>query len=197
MAEMMSDVFLNFAEPLTHESLHLWHRMLCNGRRDLKDIGKYRTHTDPMQIVSGNFNNPTVFYEAPPSEKVPELMSGFINWFNYHTQNSDLPVVIVASIAHLYFEQIHPFEDGNGRIGRAICKKAVSQRLGFPALLTLSKAIKKERKAYYDALLKSNSTLNATSWLDYHTALLPTAQNYAQELVDFTRRKYLNNLVTI
>ncbi len=188
-AEMMSHLYLHYNQELNRENLEIWHSMLMNGRRDIETIGAYRKHTDPMQVISGNFNTPTVFYEAPPSEKIPEIMADFIDWFNFNAKTSTLPISIFASLAHLYFEQIHPFEDGNGRIGRALCEKAVSMRLGFPALLSISKTIEKKKKTYYQELQKTNYTLNVDSWLKYHVTLLLEAQTYSLSLVEFILKK--------
>ncbi|XVN44079.1 MAG: Fic family protein [Rickettsia hoogstraalii] len=92
-----------------------WHEMLTNGRRDLGAIGKYRTRLEPMQVVSGKYYEPTVHFEAPPSNIVQQEMDKFIKWYN---DTKDILPLTKAAIAHLYFESIHPFEDGNGRIGR-------------------------------------------------------------------------------
>ena len=81
-AELMADLYRRYAEPLTDQLLFDWHKMLMNGRRDLADIGSYRTHADPMQIVSGALHAPRVHFEAPPSDRVPEEMARFIAWFN-------------------------------------------------------------------------------------------------------------------
>src|SRR3546814_1871770 len=89
--------------------------MLMNGRRDLADIGRYRTHVDPMQIVSGDLHAPRVHYEAPPSDSVSTEMQAFVAWFNDSapTGTKSLTAITRAAIGHLWFESIHPFEDGN------------------------------------------------------------------------------------
>jgi Fic family protein len=97
--------------------------MLMSGRMDLKNMGKYRTHEEPMQVISGKYYDPRVHFEAPPSGIVEKEMDGYIRWYNkkmcptVHKQNSALTI---AGISHIYFESIHPFEDGNGRIGRLL-----------------------------------------------------------------------------
>lgn len=108
-----------------------WHSLLMNGGHDLADIGRYRTHADPMQIVSGNLHTPKVHFEAPPLLAVPQAMREFIAWFNTSGPSSHSPMSALArsGIAHLWFESIHPFEDGNGRLGRAIAEKALAQGL--------------------------------------------------------------------
>ena len=189
MAEMMVHLYLNFGKPLKDEDLFLWHEMIMNGRRDLQTIGAYRNLFEPIQIVSGSLHGPKVFYEAPASAHLPELMSDFVEWFNQNCEETTLPLTVFASLAHLYFEQLHPFEDGNGRIGRALCEKAISMRLGFPGLVSLSKRIETDKKQYYDALQKNNHSLNVNKWLSYHIELLLSAQEYSLSLVNFTLKK--------
>ena len=113
------------------------------GNLNIKDVGAYRTHTDPMQVVSGALHKPKVHFEAPPSEKVPMEMERFIEWYNHTAPGASkpLPALTKAGIAHLYFVCIHPFEDGNGRIGRALIVKALSESLHQPLLIGLSYTI--------------------------------------------------------
>jgi Fic family protein len=140
IAEMMVSLYRSFDEPISNEMLFSWHRMVTNGRQDLKDIGRYRTHEDPMQIVSGPVHRPNIHFEAPPSPEVPEQMAGFIDWFTRTAPRGTdpLPALTRAGIAHIYFESIHPFEDENGRIGRAVAEKALAQTLGYPTLTALA-----------------------------------------------------------
>jgi Uncharacterized conserved protein len=154
IAEMMIDLYHHYDVPLTHEILWTWHAMLMKGRRDLHDLGRYRTHRDPMQVVSGSIYNPTIHFEAPPSQDVKREMDDFIEWFNRTAPkgNSPLSALVRSSMAHLYFESIHPFEDGNGRIGRALVEKILAQHLNHPTLIALSQVINERRKAYYEAL---------------------------------------------
>jgi len=187
IAEMMVDLYRTFDEPLSHSKLFTWHKMLMSGRRDLNDIGRYRTHEDAMQVVSGAIYDPKVHFEAPPSKDMNAEMERFIDWFNASAPNSKnpLPALARAGIAHLYFECIHPFEDGNGRIGRAISEMALSQSLGQPTLLALSYTIQKANKAYYQNLEFSNKDLEITSWLQYFAQTVLDAQGYSQRLIDF------------
>ena len=107
-----------------------------------------------MQVVSGSVHEPNVHFEAPPSPRVPMEMSRFLKWFHGTApgRESPLPILTRTGIAHLYFVSIHPFEDGNGRIGRAIALKAVSEALGQPILIALSHTINARRNAYYESL---------------------------------------------
>lgn len=139
-AELMANLFHSYREPVSEAMLFHWHALLMNGRRDLADIGRYRTHADPMQIVSGALHAPKVHFEAPPSQTVPTEMKAFIAWFNDSGPDGRAPVSVLAraGVAHLWFESIHPFEDGNGRLGRAIAEKALAQGLDAPAITALA-----------------------------------------------------------
>lgn len=182
IAEMMTALYQTFDEPLSDVMLFQWHKMLTNGRTDLSDIGCYRTHPEPMQIISGADYAPKIHYEAPPSAQVTDEMARFIKWFN---ASKTIPPLTRASIAHLYFECIHPFEDGNGRIGRAIAEKVLSQNLGQPTLLALSHAIQNKKKAYYANLEQSNKSLNLTDWITYFSETILEAQRYSLQLIEF------------
>src|SRR6185437_12840319 len=150
IAEMMVSLSRTFAEPLSERILFESHRMLVNGRRDLKNVGAWRTDAETMQVVSGAIYAPRVHFEAPSSFVVPEEMRRFIGWFNESSPagKNPLPALTRAGIAHLYFESIHPFEDGNGRLGRAISEKALAQSVGQPTLMALAATILLRRKAY-------------------------------------------------
>ncbi|MGB9151854.1 MAG: Fic family protein, partial [Alphaproteobacteria bacterium] len=191
IADMMIDLYRNYAAPLSHETLFAWHRMITAGRTDLEDIGEYRTHEDPMQVVSGAIYKPKVHFEAPPSETMKREMTRFIAWFNKTAPNGSapLPALTRASIAHLYFVCIHPFEDGNGRIGRGIAEKALSQSLGQPSLIALSHIIEKHKKNYYDMLEASNKDNEIDDWLAYFSATILDAQDYTQQMVEFLIEK--------
>ena len=187
IAEMMVDLHRSFAEPLSHERLFTWHQMLTGGRSDLKDIGRYRTHKEPMQIVSGAIYAPKVHFEAPPSEEMPNQMTQFIEWFNRTAPNGvePLPTLTRAGIAHFYFVSVHPFEDGNGRIGRAIAEKVLAQGLGRPTLIALAATILAKRKGYYDALEANNMDTEITPWLSWFAATVIEAQRRTMASVEF------------
>jgi Fic family protein len=187
IAEMMVDLHRSFAGPLSHEMLFVWHGMLTKDRRDLKDIGRYRRHTEPMQVVSGPVHAPNVHFEAPPSADVPAEMSRFIDWFNRTAPDGTdpLPALTRAGIAHFYFVCIHPFEDGNGRIGRAIAEKVLSQSLGRPTLMALAATILIKRRDYYDALERNNIRNELTDWLSWFAAAALEAQKRTMAQVEF------------
>ncbi|MGY0407564.1 MAG: Fic family protein, partial [Polaribacter sp.] len=167
ISEMMVDLYHNYEKPLTHSLLFEWHKMITNGRRDLTDIGRYRTYEDPMQVVSSRLDKPTVHFEAPPSNKMQEEMEQFINWFNemHHSDNNNMLPLVRAGITHLYFVCIHPFEDGDGRVARALAEKSIALSIGQPTLISLSHTIETHKKAYYNSLETNNVTLEVTDWL--------------------------------
>jgi len=187
IAAMMVDLYRSFAEPLSQDKLFRWHKMIVMGRRDLKDVGRYRRGKEPMQVVSGAVHEPRVHFEAPPSPQVVSEMDRFCNWFA-RTRSGEpeaLPVLTRAGIAHLYFESIHPFEDGNGRIGRAIAEKSLSQSLGRPTLTSLAATILLRRKGYYDALEATNKSNEITNWLAWFAGVTIEAQRRTIALVEF------------
>lgn len=191
ISEMMLDSYRCFAGKLSHKSLCHWHNMIMSGRHDVHDGGRYRTHTDPMRIVSGVMHSPRVHFEAPPSKSVKKEMDRFIVWFNSTAPGTtaQLPALTRAGIAHLYFVSIHPFEDGNGRIGRALAEKVLSQQMGHPSLIALSQTIEKRRKQYYDRLELSNKGTEITHWLLYFAQTILEAQNNSLNKIDFVLRK--------
>jgi Fic family protein len=191
ISEMMVDLYHNYDKSLTHEQLFEWHKMLTNGRRDLTDIGRYRTHEDPMQVVSGRLDKPTVHFEAPPSDKMQGEMEQFINWFNeiHHPKNTNMLPLAKASMTHLYFVCIHPFEDGNGRIARALAEKSIALSTGQPTLMSLSHTIESHKKAYYTSLETNNTTLEITNWMLYFGEIILEAQQDTLKRIDFIVEK--------
>jgi Fic family protein len=191
MANLITDVQNTYDDELTKEKLFEWHSMVFTEPTQIK-AGGFRTHREPMQIVSGRIDKPTVHFEAPPSSQVPLEMNRFISWFNTSAQNSSKTIIhapIRSGIAHLYFETIHPFEDGNGRIGRAIAEKALFQTVGYPLLLSLSTAMEAKKKDYYNALKDAQQANEITPWLDYFVTTLLNAQDATEALIDFTLKK--------
>ena len=190
-AELMANLYQSYADPLTDQMLFDWHRMLMNGRRDLTDIGRYRTHADPMQIVSGALHAPRVHYEAPPSDHVPTEMKTFVAWFNDSAPTGAKPLTAItrAGIAHLWFESIHPFEDGNGRIGRAIAEKALAQSLEAPTLTALAETISRHRKDYYAQLQRGSQSNLIDDWLSWFAAIVLQAQERTLTRIRFLIEK--------
>jgi Fic family protein len=187
IAEMMVDLYRSFSQPLSNEMLFGWHRMMTSGRKDLVDIGRYRTSREPMQVVSGPIGAPTVHLEAPPSKQVPAEMKRFVSWFNRTAPGSrePLPAITRAGTAHLFFESIHPFEDGNGRIGRAIAEKAMAQSFGQPVLVALATTILAHQMSYYQALERANRQNDITEWLNWFGGIALEAQRRSIAQVEF------------
>ena len=187
IAEMMVDLYRSFAAPLSQETLFAWHRMLVRGRSDLKDVGRYRTGKEPMRVVSGAMDEPKVHFEAPPSSQVADEMARFVDWCARTAPSGEaiLPALARAGVAHLYFESIHPFEDGNGRIGRAIAEKCLAQTLGQPTLTALAATILVRRKSYYDALEKATKQNEITAWLAWFAGVAIEAQRRTIAQVEF------------
>ena len=187
IAELSVEVHNNFAAPLTHQSLFSWHRMVMKGRSDLDAMGGYRRHEEPMQIISGRVDAPKIHFEAPPSETLQAEMDRFLAWFNATAPegSSPLPMLTRAGIAHLYFVSVHPFEDGNGRLARALVEKSLAQSLRMPSLSAISQTIHRKRKLYYDMLEASNTSNQIDGWLDYFSATLIEAQEHTIALVEF------------
>ena len=194
VSRMLVDLYTNYDKPLDQETLFSWHQLLMNGRIDLEIIGGYRIHADPMRIVSGRLDSPQVFYEAPPSHRVPKEMETYLLWFN-QTFHNGLPTLVHAGLAHLYFELIHPFEDGNGRIGRAIAEKALAMGAKHPLITSLSSTIERNKKAYYQGLAHANGSLEVTDWLVYFSEEVLKAQIQVQKLILFTveKARYFEN----
>ena len=187
----MQTTLKTFRTPVSHTQVWSWNQMVTRGRKDLRKTGAYRTHKEPMQVISGPVHAPKVHFEAPPSRNMKPEMNGFITWFNgTEPQKSNaVPALTRAGIAHLYFVCIHPFEDGNGRIGRGLAEKALSQSLGHPTLMALSSTINKEKKLYYQALEMNNKGLEITNWLVYFAKTILQAQQSSQRLIDFLIEK--------
>lgn len=188
---LMIDVRNTYKDELTKEKLFAWHKMLLSESKDI-EVGQWRTHEEPMQVVSGAMGKQKVHYEAPPSKRVPQEMERFITWFNETGPGGTMEIKkapVRSAIAHLYFEIIHPFEDGNGRVGRAIAEKALAQGTGRPVLMSLSNTIEANKKAYYDALEISQRSNEITGWIDYFVKTTLSAQTEAEEQIDFTLKK--------
>lgn len=193
-ASLLVDVRKNWQTPLTHDLLGKWQSMAVPEQRYTPILrGAYRNDPSPMQIVSGPFGREKVHYEAPPATQVPEEMARFIDWYNKISPSKgdkNIPRIARAGIAHLWFEVIHPFDDGNGRVGRAIADHALSQSLGYPTTACLATAIEGDKKSYYLQLEKAScGSLDVNAWLDYFADRVIKAQEIAREEVDFVLAK--------
>ena len=191
IADLMVDVQNSYAKKLTKTTLCSWHKMVMKGSKGYK-IGNWRTDKEPMEVVSGAYGKEKVHFVAPPSDQVPGEMRSFIKWFNDTGKGEKKEIknpVIRSAIAHLYFETIHPFEDGNGRIGRAISDKALLQGFEGAILLSLSKTIEENKNQYYDAIKQAQRSNEITPWLVYFSTMALQAQSDTETEIDFTLRK--------
>jgi Fic family protein len=184
VVEMMLDATGEFGKPLTEERLFAWHASLFpTGRSGMRKIvvGKWRDdRTGPMQVVSGPVGREKVHYEAPPAERLPEEMARFLSWFE---NPGEIDPLLTAGLAHLWFVTIHPFDDGNGRIARAIAdmmlSRSESSRRRF---YSMSAQIRRERKNYY-ATLESTQRggVDVTQWQTWFLGCLMRAIEGAHE----------------
>lgn len=193
MAELLAGLYRDHAVPLTEELLHSFHRSVMKGS-GLAQTGAYRTFSEPMQIISGPHYAPKVHYEAPPSVQVGDEMRRFLRWYKESAQTD--AALVRAGIAHIYFEWIHPYEDGNGRIGRALAEKVLSEALQQPSLTCLSIVLEKRRKDYYQQLERAGHSLELTSWLLWFAERILEAGELTQRWISFTieKNRLLNRL---
>jgi Fic family protein len=170
LVEMMIDATQNCFEPLTSERLFNWHSALFpTGRSGMYKIvvGDWRNDkTGPMQVVSGAMGREKVHFQAPDSLFMEKEMNQFIDWFN--TNNPKVDLVIKAAVAHLWFVTVHPFDDGNGRIARALTDMLLAQAdKSNQRFYSMSAQIRVERKAYYEMLekIQKGEDLDITDWI--------------------------------
>ncbi len=189
VAQLMLSVRENVSTPLSENLIQQWHATLFEGDRYIHG-GAYRYSEEPMQVISGAIGKEIVHFEAPPSVRVPQEIAQFVAWYNNFETNSNWQEIIIkTAITHIYFESIHPFEDGNGRIGRALVEKCLSESLGVPALISLSQIIEKNRKAYYAAIQQAQSSLVIDDWLVYFADLLIDTFQHTLDVLHFAIQK--------
>lgn len=192
VVEMMLDATRNYAEPLTEERLFGWHAALFpTGRSGMRQImvGAWRpAEVGPMQVVSDAVGREMVHFEAPEANRLPAEMKRFLDWFN---AEPPIDPVVKASLAHFWFVTIHPFEDGNGRIARAIADMALARSDGTEQrFYSMSAQIESERKAYYAVLERSQKgDLDITDWLTWFVACLGRSLARAEETLSAVLRK--------
>ncbi|HEX4086525.1 MAG TPA: Fic family protein [Chthoniobacteraceae bacterium] len=192
VVEMMLDGTRRFAEPLTVERLFGWHSSLFpTGRSGMHRItvGAWRpAEAGAMQVVSGPVGHEKVHFEAPEAGRLDAEMARFLEWFEGAT---DIDPVLKAGIAHFWFVTIHPFEDGNGRIARAIADMALARAdRTADRFYSMSAQIETERKDYYDILERGQrGGLDITPWLEWFLDCLGRAIDKAQESLAGTLRK--------
>lgn len=187
VVEMVLDATVNCHAPITQERLFGWHAALFpTGRSGLARItvgGWRKDAAGPMQVVSGPVGRERVHFEAPPAGRLGSEMERFLSWANGATSE---PALIKAGLAHLWFVTLHPFDDGNGRMARAVGDLFLARADGSPQrFYSLSAQIQRERKAYYDILERTQKTsLDVTEWLAWFLATLHRAVDQAQHTLD-------------
>lgn len=192
VVEMMLDATQHHDRPLTEERLFGWHASLFpSGRSGMRRIavGAWRDdRTGPMQVVSGPVGRERVHYQAPPAARLDREMKGFLAWFN---GDGAIDPVLKAGVAHLWFVTIHPFDDGNGRIARAIADMALARSEGTPQrFYSMSAQIRSERAAYYRMLeATQKGDLDITPWLGWFLACLDRAIAGAEAILANVLRK--------
>jgi Fic family protein len=183
VVEMMLDATRHYDQPLTAERLFAWHASLFpTGRSGMATIrvGAWRDDsTGPMEVVSGPVGKEHVHFVAPPAARVPKEMKAFLDWFN---TAADIDPVLKAALAHLWFVTIHPLDDGNGRIARAIADMALARSENSPQrFYSMSAQIRQERAAYYAMLEHTqNQTMDVTAWMEWFLGCLRRAIDGAQ-----------------
>jgi len=183
MVEMMLDAIMNFDEPLTKERLFGWHQALFpNGKSGIKDITVGAFRKGGMQVVSGNFGHERVHYRAPEAEKVEQEMEQFLQWFN---DKGTVPSLVKSAIAHLWFVSIHPFDDGNGRMARALSDMILSQiDRSQQRFFSVSMQINKEKKSYYEVLERTQrGNSDITEWLQWYLSCIQHAAEKSGHLL--------------
>lgn len=193
VVEMMLDATQNYKSPLTEDRLFGWHSALFpTGRSGMQKIvvGNWRDNTkeDPMQVVSGPMGRETVHYQAPDSELLADEMKAFLKWFNSELETDE---IIKAGVSHLWFVTIHPFDDGNGRIARAITDMQLARAdKTNQRFYSMSAQIRKERNEYYDILENTQkASLDITPWLNWFLECLDRAIMATDETLAIVMKK--------
>jgi Fic family protein len=189
LAQLMLDATASHQQPLNLERLLLWHRWLFPSDERLSSralrVGMLRGY-EPMQVVSGRVDSPTVHFEAPPRAGLEEQLSAFLDWFERSRTDSNLDPLLRAGIAHFWFVTLHPFDDGNGRLTRALTDLALAQSeqqaIRFYAM---SASILADRSGYYSVLEASQKgDLDITAWLQWFLRTLQQSLEQALSRID-------------
>ena len=193
LIDLMEDATVHWREPLTKERLCGWQAALFpTGFAGIKQVksGALRTHVTPMQIVSGPIGREKVHFEAPPSKGLPRELDRFLDWFQSF-RDSPVDGLLRAGTAHLWFETLHPFEDGNGRVGRAIIDLALAQDAHLDQrLYSVSRRLAEDRNDYYAELAAaSRGGLDITRWLTWFVEQFEEACRASEVIVDLSLAK--------
>ena len=193
VVEMLLDATQKSQLKLTSKRLFFWHQLLFPQRQNgLFDIvvGQWRDDRNgPMQVISGLYGQQKIHFEAPPAQSIPAMMSDFLEWINSSQQ---IDPIVFAGIAHFWFVTIHPFDDGNGRIARAITDMLLARADGCEnRFYSLSAQIRIERNEYYKVLEHSQKAdLDVTLWLEWFIGCVKNSLEVAHEIIDKILKKY-------
>ncbi|MGL4484164.1 MAG: Fic family protein [Anaerovoracaceae bacterium] len=188
IVEMMLDATQNYQKPLSLKRLYGWHASLfptgfSSGNKI--EVGKLRSGA--VEVISGKMGSETVHYIAPPARMLKAEMKEYINWFNSQTE---LDSLIKAAIAHFYFVTIHPFDDGNGRLARAITEMQIARSDNSKfRFYSMSNQIQKERKEYYSVLEKTQKVTDLTEWIFWFLSCLSRTIDSSEEIIESTMKK--------
>jgi Fic family protein len=190
IVELMTDATTNYALPLTRRRLFKWHAFLFpTGKSGLAKIATGQFRDGPMQVVSGAIGKEKVHYEAPPADRLTQDMAQFLDWFEEPDPDTD--PLLVAGLAHFWFVTIHPFDDGNGRVARAIADMALARaEQSTRRYYSMSKQIRAERNDYYSILEQcQKGDCDITAWQEWFLGCLHRAIESADETVDIVLQK--------
>ena len=179
VAQMVLSVKDDWAKPISAKLIRTWHgALLRNDSRNIT-VGDFRSHQEPMQVIRRTaYGEIEVRFEAPPSARVPMEIARFVEKWRKFAKTPE-EVALKAALLHPHFESIHPFEDGNGRVGRALVAKALAEGLGQALVLPVSTVIDRSRKDYYEAIHGASQSLDWTSWAKFFIPVL------TETLLDF------------
>jgi Fic family protein len=191
LIDVLQDATLNTESPLTLERLCNWHGALFpTGFSGMQRINVGALRSVPMEIVSGAIGQTKVHYAAPPAEGLAGQVDAFLTWFNQTTPNTGsrpMDGLVRAAISHLWFETLHPFDDGNGRIGRALLQLALGQDMGHPGrIVTLSRQIESCKGEYYSELERAqrSKSMDVTAWVEWLIKQFSFASEFASRTID-------------
>ncbi len=186
VVEMILDATQNYNKTLTKERLFGWHKTLFSGTYNSDkrlSIGSWRDYKkDPMQVVSGSYGKEKIHFQAPDAKIVESEMKNFLGWFE---KNASQDAIIKSAIAHFWFVTIHPFEDGNGRIARALTDMSLARAENSrERFYSMSTQIEEDRNSYYDILeLQQKSSLNITPWLEWFVDCFEKSVDNSEKII--------------
>ena len=196
LIDILQDATLNTSAPLTVERMCSWHGALFpTGFSGMSRIAACELRNGPVDIVSGPVGRSKVHYSAPPADKLQGEVDAFVDWFNEsHPTLGSRPLdgLLRTALSHLWFETLHPFEDGNGRIGRAIMQLAIGQDMGQPGrIVSLSRQIESCKSQYYNVLeqAQKSHTLDVTPWMCWMLQQIALASEFASETIDHSLQR--------